>query len=189
VVKAMTKKSITEVVGTIVAELTPLTSEERQRVIQASLTLLGEAPIAHGKSVDPQSPAREGDARLPPRARIWMQQNGLSAEQLDQVFHFDNETVAVIAAEMPGRNRSEQSRNAYVLTGTAKFLATGDANFEDKEARALCESLGCYDSTNHAKYLKEKGNEFTGSKDEGWKLTAPGLKRAASLIQDLSSGG
>ena len=185
----MAKKGIAEIVGIIVAELTPLTSEERQRVIQASLTLLGESPMTLAKGTDTQVPVREGDEKLPPRTRIWMQQNDLSAEQLEQVFHIHNETVAVIAAGMPGKNRSEQSRNAYVLTGAARFLATGEVNFEDKEARTLCESLGCYDSTNHAKYLKDKGNEFTGSKDDGWKLTAPGLKRAASLIKELNSGG
>ena len=44
---------------------------------------------------------------------------------------------------------------------------------------------GFFDGTNHMKYMKG-GNEFTGSKDKGWTLTAPGLKVGASLVTQLS---
>lgn len=73
-----------------------------------------------------------------------------------------------------------------MLVGIAKLLSSGDPSFDDKSARALCETSGCYDSANHAASLRDKGNEFTGTKDKGWTLTTPGLKRGAILIKELN---
>lgn len=67
------------------------------------------------------------------------------------------------------------------------MLASGEAKFTDKEARALCTSAGCYDGPNHASTLKARGNWFTGSKEKGWVLTAPGLKHGAALIKGLTN--
>jgi hypothetical protein len=36
--------------------------------------------------------------------------------------------------------------------------------------------------------MSAKGNLFTGSKDKGWKLTAPGLKRGAELVKVIAQG-
>jgi len=76
--------------------------------------------------------------------------------------------------------------NVYVMAGIAKLLEAGDPSFDDKTARDLCKSAGCFDNTNHSKYLVDKGNEFAGSKDKGWVLTAPGLKRGAALVKEIS---
>ena len=67
------------------------------------------------------------------------------------------------------------------------MLISGEAKFTDKDARDVCSSAGCYDATNHATTLKAKGNWFTGTKDKGWALTAPGLKHAATLVKSLAS--
>ncbi len=182
----MTKKSITEIVGAIVDLLTPLPSEDRRRIIQAALTLLGEdavAKVSAGQREQPQD--IEGASDLPLRARNWMKQNGLSVDQINQVFHLDNESVQVIASEIPGKNNRERVRNAYILQGIACLLQSGDGHFDDAAARALCSSHGIFDGTNHMKYMKG-GNEFTGSKDKGWTQTAPGLKLGAVLIAGLA---
>ncbi len=115
-----------------------------------------------------------------------MKQNSISTEQLQQVFHRGDGTVEVIAAQLPGRNKKDQTYSAYLLTGVGQLLLNGNPAFDDKAARALCETAGCYDPNNHSTILKDRGNEFTGSKDRGWTLTAPGMKRAADLIKDAS---
>lgn len=182
----MSKNVSIEIAGKIVELLTPLESEERQRVITASFALLGEALIpVKGVSNIPKVIEEETDT-MPIRTRAWMKQYGLSLDDIQQVFHIANGEATVIAAAMPGNNKREQTYNAYVLSGIAKLLATGDPSFDDKIARALCESSGCYDSANHSATLKDRGNEFTGSKDKGWTLTSPGLKRGADLIQGLN---
>lgn len=182
----MTNKSAAEIVAIIVTELTPLSSEDRHRVVQASMTLLGESAAKVGSSSPNTGESDAGDVgALSNRARTWIRQNDLSMEQLEQVFHFDDGTVEIIAAEILGNNNKERVRNAYILTGIRSLLLTGDAKFDDQAARTLCDLHGFYDHTNHSKYVKG-WNEFAGSRDKGWTLTAPGLKAAASLIKEMT---
>jgi hypothetical protein len=182
----MTRKNITDIVATIVGELTPLESEDRRRVIQASLMLLGESLVTSPErvAVDHANDSKD-DVDLPPRARTWMRQNSLSTEQLHQIFHPSEDGMEIIVSNIPGKGNRERVRNAYILLGTARLVSSGDAKFEDKAARAVCERYGFFDRTNHMKYMKD-GNEFTGSKEKGWTLTAPGLKQAASIISELT---
>jgi len=168
----------------VVELLTPLESEQRARVLRAVIAFFGEASSAVEQATDEPS----GDLNnLPPRARLWMKQNSVTAEQLQQVFHISENGVEVIAPHLPGKSKKEQTYSAYILTGIAQLLATGNASFEDKSARDLCERSGCYDSANHSVHLRNRGNEFTGTKEKGWTLTTPGLRGGADLVKELSS--
>jgi hypothetical protein len=180
-------EKILEAVGQLLKVLGPLESEDRHRVIQASLVMLKEKPAdaASGNVGNSEEVAQVGE--LPGRARLWAKQNALAFEQLEHVFDFSDGAVTVIAPEVGGKTNSEKTIKAYVLAGVAALLSSGEPAFEDKAARVLCENFGCYDSTNHSKYMKDKGNNFTGSKDSGWKLTAPGLKYGAGLVKELSA--
>ncbi|WP_298368393.1 hypothetical protein [uncultured Bradyrhizobium sp.] len=181
----MTQKSITDIVAAIVAELTPLQSDERQRVIQASLVLLGESPLAVGKKLPEAQSETDYGNDVPARARTWMKQNHLSVNQVQQVFHTSSDGVEIIISEIPGKGNRDKVRNAYVLLGIAGLISSNEPRFDDREARALCERYGFFDGTNHMKYMKG-GNEFTGSKEKGWTLTAPGLKQGAAIILNLT---
>lgn len=116
---------------------------------------------------------------------MWMKQNAIEISELEQVFHIADGISEFIAPRLPGRNKKEQTHVAYIVTGIGQLVVTGSASFDDKLARALCESAGCYDSANHSAYLKDRGNELAGSKEKGWSLTAPGLKRGADIIKDI----
>lgn len=182
----MAKNTSIEITGKIIELLTPLESTERVRVVQASLTLLGETATALPKGdlgKQTQDDASTDDYSAYPRTRAWMKQYGISVEQIQKVFHVAEGTESILVTS-PGKNRKEQVLNAYILTGVAKLLSTGEATFDDTTARAFCKQSGCYDQANHALYLKGKGNEFAGTKDK-WTLTNPGLKRAAELIKEL----
>jgi hypothetical protein len=172
----------------IVEILTPLQSEDRIRVVHAAMVLLGEtkSSVPLVEATVPRSEDIDGALTgLPPRARTWMKQHGISDAELQTVFQVTDESVEVIAA-IPGKNRKEQANNAYILTGIAQLISTGNPAFLDKSARALCESSACYDSGNHAVYIKGRGKEFTGTKEKGWALTVWGLKRGAELIKELN---
>jgi hypothetical protein len=184
----MSDKKLTEIVAEIVDLLTPIDSVERLRIIKASLTLLGETDSSDTHAgIDGAGSEVDGEASgLQARVRGWMRQHFVTIEELQQVFHFENGTTEIIAGDIPGKNKKEKTLNAYILTGLGKFLATGVAAFDDKSARALCVSSGCYDESNHSSIIKEKGNEFAGTKDSGWTLTAPGLKRAAALVKEIA---
>jgi hypothetical protein len=113
-------------------------------------------------------------------------QNGVEYSDLEKVFHLEGGKVQVIAAHIPGKSNRERVLNCYILAGVGELLHTGEAGFTDKYARNLCEAFGCLDTTNHAKYLNEKGNNFIGSKDKGWTLTAPGRKHGATLVKEVA---
>lgn len=181
----MTKQDVNiNVVEKIIEALSPLTPEERKRVIAASLMLLGEDnhTADDGKKFDLPGSSREFGSR----AQTWIKQNDLSIDELESVFLIKSGAVEVIVSDIPGKGKREKTHNAYILTGIAKLLSSDTPSFDDKTAREVCSSTGCIDNANHAKYLKDKGNEFSGSKDKGWMLTAPGLKRGAVLIKDLN---
>lgn len=183
----MADAKIMDAVTKTVEILEPLSTEERQRVIKASLTLLGDessglersARGSNGHTNDETNP-------LPPRAQVWMKQNGITADELNQVFHIADGTVQVIAPALPGNTDKEKTYSAYILVGIARLLASGNLAFDDKSARDLCKSSGCFTEGNHATHLKERGNEFTGTKEKGWTMTNPGLKRGAELIKELA---
>ncbi|HEY2033404.1 MAG TPA: hypothetical protein VGH02_06915 [Rhizomicrobium sp.] len=181
----MTKKPA-EIMSTMVDLLSPLPSEERQRIIQATLVLLGETPITTKKTAESSSENEGEDLSWPPKAKAWSKQNGLTPDLIDQVFHGKDGAFEVIV-EPPGRSQREKTINAYILTGIAKLLGTGETTFDDKSARELCVTAGCYSGTNHATYLKDRGNDFTGNREAGWTLTSPGLKHAAELIKGFAT--
>lgn len=175
---AMTTKNITDAVSTIVDELAGFSPEERQRIVRASLTLLGDSAQNTAAPADEDT----GDARYSAKAQMWMRRYGVNAEQIAHVFHRDGDDVKIIAT-IPGTTKREQVVNAYVLSGIAKLLASGESKFDDKSARTLCVSGGFFDGTNHMKYMKS--SEFTGSRDKGWVLTTPGLEKGAALVSEI----
>lgn len=176
----------------VVEVLTPLTSEERVRVVNAALTLLGEGerpPFAAGALMMASAPSAANlgnQLDISSQARAWLARNNITKNELENWFHFDQGRVTPIALPANASTRTEQAINTYLLQGFAAFLASGDTAFVDQEARDLCEHFGCYDKTNHAKVFKSFGNKITGSKSAGWKLTSPGINAAGVLIK---SGG
>ena len=182
---------IADVAGRVVRLLGPLSPENQQKVIQASLTLLGISLAVGGTTAaaleHKGTPGSVGKSHPKlPKAAQWLKQNDLTTDRIENVFDISSDGVPVIASDAPGGNRKEKVHNAYVLLGLSRLLATGEATFDDNSARELCKELGCYDKTNHSAYMGDKGNVLTGSKSSGWKLTAPGLKRGAELVKQLT---
>jgi hypothetical protein len=155
------------------------------------MTLLGEefAPrgSSKGKLGEEQDEADAGSVEVHPLAKQWMKKNGVTSEQLEHFFHFDQGQVIPIALPGNAASKKEQSLNAYMTVGLARFLASGDSAFTDADARKFCEQSGCYDGPNHSKIVKELKNRVTGSKSVGWKLTAPGLSAVAELVKQPRS--
>ncbi|WP_454620907.1 hypothetical protein [Bradyrhizobium cenepequi] len=183
------QNAATKALTTIIGALTPLSSEERHRVVNAAMMFFGEPTVtpkqkaAAGGKEEGADEALDGDR--PIHVAQWMKQNGVSDEELDQVFHF-GEDGSYELLDAPGSSKKEQTLNTYTLTGLGKYLATKERTFDDATARAFCDTLGCYDQANHAVYLKSRGPEFTGDKNKGFSLTNPGIKRGAALVKEVS---
>ncbi len=173
----------------IVGILNNLDTAERQRVVRAAQILLGDSESGPIQS-DNVSLTKQGEEEkidgLNPQARKWASKNGITQNELDGVFHIDGQKVEVVGSEIPGKGDKGKTHNVYILEGIRRLLETGVASFDDKAARELCKNLGCYNSANHAVYMKEKRKELAGSKENGWKLTNPGLKKGASLVKEIA---
>lgn len=187
-----------DAIAKVLAALEPLDAAGRDRVanwINAKLEMsaFGASPKSTttdskaGNATAAHTAAQLDGIASTPKVALWLKQNELTEEVLSEVFHIAGEGTAVLTTEMPGKSDSERAMNCYLLTGAASFITTGLPTFTDKAGRELCSSTGCYDHTNHAKRIK--GKELTGSKEKGWTLTGPGLKKAASLIKQIGAIG
>ena len=120
---------------------------------------------------------------LPAKAKNWMQQNDLDAEDLEDFYHIMDGEVHLLKLPEGIDKKKDQVQATYLLCGIAELLRDGDSEFDDEQAREQCTHFGCYDSTNHSKYMKDFGNRITGSKAAGWKLTVPGMRAAAQHLK------
>lgn len=181
-------KSITDATAKIHAILESLDSEERRRVINAALILLGDQATTStkGNSQDnnrDREDTTQSEGELPPAASRWLGKHDLSRENLENYFHFDDASVVPIELPGNGKAKREKTIHTYLIVGIAALLQSGSPTFEDAVAREQCSEFGCYDKPNHGKYLKQFGNLITGSKSTGWKLTTPGMTAAANLLK------
>jgi hypothetical protein len=175
--------------------LEPADPADRKKAIKAAMAMLGDdASVADqrqskgaGTAGDDDDDGDDDNSDFNAKARTWMSRNKVTAEQIAHVFHVDGETVDVIVDTVPGKNQKAQAINAYMLTGIAEFLKTGESKFTDKVARETCKKLGCYAETNHATHMKKPGNVLSCSKEGGWTVTGPGMKTAAELIKGFTA--
>lgn len=183
-----------EAVAKLFQLLSPLPPEERERAVSAAFILMGQpqssAPripaITNPMAAASQNPMAATASGFPQKAEAWLSKNGVSAEALEHVFSIESDGIEVIAANLPGNSKRQNTYEAYLLCGLKEFLRTGEMAFSDRDARSICQKVGCYDSANHSNYMKAFGNSIAGSKDAGWKITNPGLVEAARVVKSLS---
>lgn len=179
------EKEATAALSTIIGALTPLNSDERHRIVGAAMMFLGEKPVQLKGGKADEGGEVDGEQSHSAAIQKWMKQNSVSGAQLEQVFHF-GENGAFDIFDTSGTTKKERMLNTYVLTGLAKYLATGDRGFDDATARKYCEQFGCYDQGNFAVYMRDRGADFTGDKARGYTLTNVGIKRGATLVKEMA---
>jgi len=185
----MTAKTITEVTTSVFTLLDPLSKEDRQRVVKAVFALLGESPAgigglagATGGNVD----LGHDEKFVGPKARQWLLRHQLSRDKLEHAFYFQDGHVDIHLNTMPGASRKEQTANCYLLVGAKAFLESDQPQFSDSDAIALCKHTQAYDKNNHTTNRGSIGNMMTGTRQDGYALTGPGLKAAAELLLQIS---
>jgi hypothetical protein len=173
--------------------LEPADPAERKKAIKAAMTMLGDdASVADerlkGGGGDSAGDDAGGDGEFNAKAARWMQRNKITAEQIAQVFHIEDDAVELIADKISGAKQGDKVINTYVLVGIRELLKTGEPRFADELGRTECERMGTHGKTNHATILKTPGKNMTGSVKAGWTLTAPGLTAGAELVKELAGG-
>ena len=190
----------TEAMLTVFTALEPLPAENRLSVLKWAADKLGVLELfdqvrehdtkiraqagGDGKASDEGAAADTGG--LPKRAAAWIKKHALTQEELEAAFHVKDGAAEITAGIIPGKSKREQTINSYIITGASSLLATGEAKFLDATAREVCNVYGCLDPGNHSKYLGDKGNAISGSKEKGWELTNPGLDKAAALVKEIA---
>ncbi len=176
--------------GDVVAEidrlLAPLSADERTRALAAVSALHGAAPPGAPAAVAPAAPVPAGT----PNAAVsaWMKMNGLDHAMVAAVFHVDDGAAEVIGG-IAGATEKERTINTYLLAGVCALLGSGAPKFAEADAVKLCKHLGCHNRGNHANYRGAAGKALVGSREKGWTLTAPGLRRAAELVKEMAGAG
>lgn len=183
----MSDYSIPEIARKLYDLLEPLESEDRMKAVTGCMAMLGETmPSRRPSSVEDVS--KEEGWPFERKATRWIQQNGLTREHLDEVFHFHEDgSVEVLEINIPGNSKRAKTINAYMLFGAASLLASDEPTMTEKDVVALCKRVGCHDTANHAGTRDMLGNKTTGSKQTGFTLTVPGQKEAAEIIKQVST--
>ena len=179
----MATSKLPEITAKLCDILEKLDPDDRRKVVSAALTLLGSPQASDAGAIDALN--EETDVAVGVNARRWMQQNRISADSLQEIFHIDGGVVEVIASDVPGSSKRSKTRSCYLLSGIRALLGNDQPNFSESDAVELCKHVACYDSPNHANTRKELGNQIRGTKDAGYSLSAPGLRAAAELIKSM----
>jgi hypothetical protein len=109
---------------------------------------------------------------------------------LDDIFA-PTETGVQILKDIPGNSKSEKTVNAakLYLFGMAALKQKDTVLFE--EIKDICKAHGFYDANNMAANLKGEKEAFVfggSGKKQTLKLTVPGTKGAAKLVEALKAG-
>jgi hypothetical protein len=168
--------------------LVPFETDVRQRVIQSALTLLGETAFTPvGRSTALQSAVTGfDDVRVGPKAMKWVQKHAVSREMLDEIYHFTDGDVDIIASSVPGASKREMTVNCYLLSGIRGLLKEDVPSLDETETIAVCRRLTAYDKNNHTANRQSVGNKVSGTKPT-FTLTGPGETAAAELIKQMTS--
>ncbi|MDP8997485.1 MAG: hypothetical protein M3O03_10870 [Pseudomonadota bacterium] len=126
-----------------------------------------------------------GDTKIGPKAQKWIQKNGISRAQLEEIFHLTGDAIEITASEVPGNAKKEMTANCYLLMGVRGLLQFDEPRLNESDAIDLCKRLTAYDKNNHTTLRKNVGNKMTGTKPD-FLLTGPGETAAATLIKQMT---
>jgi hypothetical protein len=198
-----------EAMGTVYAALKPLESDAQTRVleyVERRLKLvrvppkpatpeLRQEPVRIKEPEPEPDPEREEDADetsdgvegVNVLAQKWMKRNGLTPDQISNLFSLGVDEIDLVANSVPGDTTKDKFRNVLLLQGVASLLSSGTARITHDK---LKEATGHYDAdagTNFARHMKSFASEVSGSKESGYTLTTKGLNAAKGLIVEMTT--
>jgi len=108
-------------------------------------------------------------------------------EKLMSLFDFTTDPFALQALSIPGDNIADKARNVALVIAAKNYFTNGNWFADWKEVKAESVNQNCYDSPNHAKYLKAGGTQFKSvNPGVGIEPNADGIKAAEQLIKGLA---
>lgn len=122
---------------------------------------------------------------ISPVAVKWMRRNGFTVDQLGRLFSLGTDEIDLVAKSVPGSSKNARTRSVTLLKGLAAYLSSGVARISNEQIKEACLHYDAFDSPNHAKYVKGMSTELSGSKSNGFTLTARGITAGTELIKEI----
>ena len=133
-----------------------------------------------------------GMAVAPPGAPVqaapevaFFQQNDISPQEWSQVFDYDGSSYSIIVVDLKEKPMSKKQIRLALLLGIKGLLETGEPYLSKDSLIELCREHDAFDATNFSKHMK-RNKRWLVPKGEGWNLTVPGKKQAATVIKQLA---
>jgi hypothetical protein len=157
----------------------------------------GSAPPKHQSRVDgahePAKAASDGvsiPAQAAPRFKHMAKRLQVDLETLASLFDFTSDPFTFAPYAISGEGKADRTRNVALFVATKAYLSGTTTWAADwKEVRAECLNQGCYDSSNHAQFLKAGAALFV-SVDAGknLELSGAGQTAAQEFLKRLATG-
>jgi hypothetical protein len=133
-------------ISQVYSALRSLNTDAQQRVLdyvsrKLELTIAGNverrsaeneeeplSPVSRPRERDDEAESAVPDDALEglsPAARKWMKRNGLTSEQLSQLFSLGIDEIDLVAKKVPGKSVRDKMRSVLLLKGVAAYLGTG----------------------------------------------------------------
>jgi hypothetical protein len=193
----------------VYAALKPLEPEAQTRVldyVERRLALVRGVPLSPARVTRPQPPAvvdepaptpepepeedlnetADGLEGVSPLAQKWMKRNGMTPDQISDLFSLGVDEIDLVAKSVPGDTTKDKFRNVLLLQGVASLLSGGTARITHDKLKQAAIDYNADAGTNFAKHMKSFAAEVSGSKESGYTLTTKGLNSAKELIVEMT---
>ena len=114
-----------------------------------------------------------------------IKRSGLEIQSLQKIFSIGIDEIDLVTPKVPGSSKREKFHNVLLLKGIAAYLGTGMAKVTHEQLKETALHYNAYDSTNAAKYLKEFGGDWSGSKTSGYTLSPRGLTNGIEIVKSM----
>jgi hypothetical protein len=160
----------------------------------AELNYTRSGSSAVGRSKHPEedrdtssnSVSTDGLDGVSPVAQKWIKRNGLSPNNLSELFSLGVDEIDLVAKSVPGKSKRQKLRSVLLLTGIASYLGSGAPRVAHEKLKEVAGHYDAFDSANFAATVKDLAAEASGNKDTGYTLTARGLTSATELIKGMT---
>ena len=137
-------------------------------------------------------PARRGGASglevgtLPMRVKAFMKKHGITANQLDAIFHIEGKQYTPIWSLKTTKFSAAQVQIA-LLQSLQRALTSGEFSFDREDVRKECEERGSYSKVNFKANFQNNKQYFSRLDKEGLvSLTDEGMNALAKTVTQLA---
>jgi hypothetical protein len=126
-------------------------------------------------------------ATVLPRFKTFAKRVSIPLEKLEALFDFSVDPFVFNAISVPGEKKADKTRRAALLVAGRSYFANGSWTADWAEVKAFAVDQNCYDTSNHATFLKQGAGSLFKAVESGKaiELASEGIKEAEKLIKQI----